>query len=1209
MQKRKEFFAIRLLFFFFLFVCFGQKSKAFPQEERLELRMKGASLIEVMSEIKEKTNYTFLYNVDDIKKIRNINLSGIPKSVRAILQECLTESGLTYEIRDRVIIIKPDPNANSADSKLQRTIKKVKKIYGNVTDNRGMILPGVSVLIKGTYFGTSTDINGNYSFVTSNDPDMILVFSFIGMKTKEVSVGELEKIDVELFPSDEKLSEVLVTTGFQKIDRNLFTGSANKLNQIDIALSGITDVSRSLQGHIAGVQVDNISGTFGISPIVRIRGKASINGSNKPLWVIDGVVQEDIIELTNNDLASGNLSTVLSSGVVGLNPDDIESFQILKDASATALYGAKAMNGVIVITTKKGKTGKLKVTYSGSAIVRQKPNYSQFDILSSDEEMEVYEELYDKGWIDIAKAASAANHGAMSKMFYEIANHNLNWGPDGGLNYQFLSKYANSNTDWFDVLFRNSLSQQHSFSISGGSDKSRYYTSIGYYTDEGQTLADEVKNYTALVKGDFDVSKRLKLGFKVSGNIRDQKLPGSKDRKFEPIDGLYERNFDVNPYNYALYTSRSIRPFDDNGNLEYFRRNYAPFNILYELDHNYVNVDVDDLLFQGEVQYAITSKLRFRSIFQGRWVNTLREQKIHEKSNHAEAYRADDPLFVNSNNFLFDDPDYPEKEPYTVLDQGGFYNTTKNSLTSYFIRNIIDWNLKSDQDHIVKLLFGQEIRYTNRKETHNEIWGYLYDQGGISITNPMVAKYLKFRDQTDYYRKKEKYRFAGVFLTGAYSYRGKYILNSTFRYDGDNRQGKNSDSRYLPTWNVSGAWNIHGENFMKSIGFVDRLKLKATYGLSGDNGIGASPSLILKTGEPLRPNDEDGEDVLYIDELANRDLTWEKLYEFNLGMELEILDGRFYTDIEYFRRRSKDLLGFVTTSGVGGIRKKYGNVGEMKINGIEFTLSTQNVKTKNFNWDTRLTFSYAKDKIIKYYDEPRIADAIQSLGTNLKGYSSNSLFSIPFAGLDSNGVPQFYGSNGKTIQKLNLQKRIDILKYLKYEGPTTPKGFGGLENIFHYKNWTLSIGLNYRFGNKIRLDDAFSNSYDDYSSLPGGLKNRWKKAGDENRTNIPVILTRWKSEELNDAGLNPYQLYSKSTARVADGSFVRLKNIGVVYQLPKSWLDSMNLSSANLKFQAYNIALLYSDKKLNGVDPEFFQSGGISLPMSRTYSFSVNLAF
>lgn len=1208
MQKRKEFFAVRLLFFFLLFVFSGQKSSALPQEDKLELNMQGVSLIKVIAEIREKTSYTFLYNVDDIKKVKAISLSGPPRSVKQILTECLKESGLTYEIRDRLIIIKPvakDKNSRTST----KAVQEIKKLKGNVTNTKGMALPGVSVLIKGTYFGTSTDINGNYSLIQTNDPNIVLVFSFIGMKTKEVKVGDLEQIDVVLYPSDEKLNEVIVTTGFQKIDRNLFTGAANKLNQDDIGLTGIADVSRSLQGHVSGVQVDNVSGTFGTSPIVRIRGKASINGSNKPLWVVDGVVQEDIVELTNNDLTSGNLSTVLSSGVVGINPDDIESYQILKDASATALYGARAMNGVIVITTKKGRTGKPRVTYSGGLILRQKPNYSQFDFLRSDEEMLVYEDLYEKGWIDIANAASAANHGALSKMFDEISNNNLNWGPDGGLNYQFLSKYANSNTDWFDVLFRNSLSQRHSFGISGGTDKVALYSSIGYYHDNGQTVADNVKNYTASIKGEIDMSKRLKLGFKVYGNIRDQHLPGSKDRRFEPITGIYERNFDINPYNYALYTSRSIRPYDDNGQLEYFRRDYAPFNILYELDHNYVNVDVDDLLFQGDVKFSISSKLRFRSVFQGRWVNTLREQKIHETSNHAESYRADDPVIVNQNNFLFDDPDAPERDPYTVLPEGGFYNTTKNSLTSYFIRNILDWKVLSDEKHIANLLFGQEIRYTDRTETHNEEWGYLYEAGGLVKTDPNVARYLKFRDQEDYYRNKEKYRFTGVFLTGAYSFKGKYIVNSTFRYDGDNRQGINSSSRYLPTWNVSAAWNMHGEDFIESIDFIDRLKVKTTYGLSGDNGIGASPNLILRNDVPLRPNAEDSETILYIEELANKDLTWEKLYEFNFGVELEIFKRRIYTDIEYYRRKSKDLLGFVTTSGIGGISQKYGNVGEMEINGFEFTLSSQNIKTNNFNWDTRFTFSYGKDKITKYHDEPRIGDAVQSLGTNLEGYSSNSLFSIPFAGLDSSGVPQFYGPDGGVIQAINLQNRIDILKYLKYEGPTTPRGFGGLDNIFRYKNWNLTVGVNFRFGNKIRLEDAYSDSYDDYSSLPGGLKKRWRNPGDENSTNIPAILSRWKSEDLSDEGLNPYQLYNKSTVQVADGSFVRLKNIGLTYRVPDSWLNAMSLSSASFKIQAYNIGLLYSDKKLNGVDPEFFQSGGISLPMARTYSFSVNLGF
>ncbi|MGQ1911377.1 SusC/RagA family TonB-linked outer membrane protein [Marinifilum sp. RC60d5] len=1209
MQKRKEIFVLRLLFFFLLMCFTGLYVSAQSQEKKLELRMKSATLIQIMSAIKENTNYTFLYNVDDIKKLKGLKLNGTPKSVEDILTDCLSKSGLTYEIRNRLIIIKPISDLQTYKIKTFQSDRYVKKLRGRVTDANGVLLPGVSVLFKGTNFGTSTDINGNYSLLQHNNSNGILVFSFIGMKTREISIGDQEIVDAVLDYTDEKLLEVVVTTGYQKIDRKLFTGAASKIYQKQIELNGIPDASRFLQGHVAGMQIENISGTFGTAPIVRIRGNASVNGSNKPLWVVDGVVLEDIIELTNDDLTSGNLSTVLSSGLLGINPYDIESYQILKDASATALYGAKAMNGVIVITTKKGKRGKPTVSYSGSVSIKQKPSYSQFDVLTSDKEMEVYQELYDKDWIDISTAASASNRGALSKMFHLIANNELSWGPDGGLNYDFLSKYANSNTDWFDVLFRNSLSQQHSFGISGGSDHSRLFSSIGFYNDAGQTVSDKIKNYTASIKGDFDISEKFKLGFKLSGNIRDQQLPGSRDRKFEPITGVYERNFDINPFNYALYTGRSIRPYDDNGDLEYFRHDYAPFNILYELNHNYVNIDVDDFLFQGDLQYKVNSRLKVKSIFQGRWVNTLREQKIHESSNQAEVYRADNPLFVNSNKYLFDDPEAPEKDPYTVLPQGGFYNTTKNSLTSYFMRNIVEWSPKFSDEHITNFLIGQEVRYTNRSEIYKETWGYLYDKGGLVVSDPNFKRYLVFRDLDYFYDTDDRYRFIGAFATGSYSYLGKYIFNATFRFDGDNRQGKIAKSRYLPTWNFSLAWNLHAEKFMSKYSFIDLFKVKATYGLSGDNGIGASKSLVLRDYEPLRPNENDRESVLYIENLANKNLRWEKLYEFNFGFELGLINNRIYLDLEYYKRYSKDLLGLLTTSGIGGETYKYGNVGELKMDGFEATVFTKNINKEKFSWSTKFTFSYSKDKITEYSDEPRIADAIQSLGTNLKDYSAGSLFSIPFAGLDTNGVPQFYGPDGELTQKINLQNRLDILKYLKYEGPVTPRGFGGLNNTFSYNNFSLSVGIHFRYGNKIRLEDAYSDSYDDYSSLPGGLKDRWRSSGDENSTNIPAILSWQFSEQLSDAGLNPYQLYNKSDVRVADGGFVRLKDVSLDYQIPQNWLKNGFINSANLRFQAYNLALLYSDSKLNGIDPEYFQSGGISLPMARTYTFSVNLNF
>ncbi len=1084
-----------------------------------------------------------------------------------------------------------------------------KRITGTVkSTNDGEGIPGVTVVLKSdNKVGTLTDINGKYS-ITVPENAKTLVFSFIGMKTVEKPISG-SVINVELVEDSELIEEVVVT-GYQKIDKKLFTGSAVRLNSDNVKLNGVPDVSRFLQGNVSGVQVENISSTFGATPIVRVRGVASINGANKPLWVIDGVVVEDAVELSAEEITSGNLSTVLSSSTAGINPEDIESFQVLKDASATALYGARAMNGVIVITTKKAKEGRLNVNYSTNLTMRAKPLYSQYNLMTSGEEMTVYQELYEKGWIDIATANTTNNHGALSKMFYEIAKGNLSWGPNGGLNYDYLQRYADANTNWFDLLFKNSISQQHSLNINAGNDKAKVRASLGIYNDPGMTLADKVKNYTASINSDFNLTKKLMLSLKVAGNVRDQKLAASENRNFNAISGKYERNFDINPFNYALYTSRSLTPYTTSGEREYFRRNYAPFNILDELEYNKLNLGVMDLNVQADIDYKISNFLKFRSSLQARWYNSKAVQNIHEKSNNANAYRADNSLFRENNRFLFDDPDQPNLEPYSVLPVGGFKKTTENSLNSYFMRNILDYNpILKNPRHVVTFSAGQEVRYVDRTFDYNEGWGYVFDKGGLIVSDPNFIRFLNARGQ-DYFRSSEtRNRSFGMFLAGGYSFDYKYIINGTFRYDGDNRTGKSRSARYLPTWNISGAWNVTEEPFMKDSKWINSLKLKATYGLTGDNPVNASAALAIYGAEPLRPHLTDRETALVIETLENSELTFEKQYEFNTGFEASLFNNRVFAEFEYYKRNSKDLLGLIETNGVGGMQYKFGNIGEMSIHGIDLTLKTNNIETKKFNWATTFTYSYNKNKITKWQSRDRVGTAVGRNGANFVGYPQGSLFSIPFAGLDVNGIPTFYDKDGDVTYVINMQQREDVPSLLKFEGSVRPTTTGGFINTFKYNNWKFDIGLVYSFGNKIRLDDAFDGTYSDYESLPGDLKNRWQFPGDEKITNVPSIIDKRTYAQILNAGFNPYDMYNKSDLRVADGGFIRLKSVKLEYSLPQFLLTNKYVKGIDLGLSAYNLCLLYADKKLNGIDPEFYQSGGLSLPMSPSYTFTMNIKF
>ncbi|MUP37371.1 SusC/RagA family TonB-linked outer membrane protein [Labilibaculum euxinus] len=1212
MQKRKPFLAKRLLLLFLVVNVFSFQTLANLQGEILELEMTGGSLIEVFAKVKEKTNYTFLYNVDDIKEVNNVTISASPKSVQTILTDCLKDTGLTYEIRDEVIIIKPAAKPVTP-AKEEKPVVEEKKVGGVVTDNTGVGLPGVSVFIKGTSIGTTTNIDGKYNIQLPDASEAILVFSFIGMDTQEITVTNQKVIDVVLTAGSEQIDEVVVT-GYQKIDRRLFTGSAAKISTEEVKLAASPDVSRFLQGTVAGVSVDNVSGTFGAAPVVRIRGNASINGNNKPLWVVDGVILEDLVEVTADDLTSGNLSTVLSSGVAGLNPDDIEDIQVLKDASATALYGAQAMNGVIVINTKKGKIGKMQVSYAGNLTVKERPNYSQFDIANSASEISFYKELQRKGWIDLASSVKARDYGVLGKMYDQIDKGIINWGPDGSLNEEFLSKYGNANTDWFKTLFKNSISQQHSFSFSGGTEKAKYYASISLYDDSGSTIADNVTKYTATMKGDFKVTDKLDIGIKLTTNHRDQKLPGSKDRDFNAIDGVYQRDFDINPFSYALNTSRSIRAYDDKGDLEFFRRDYSPFNIIHELDNNTVDLVATDVIGQLNLNYEIATNLNFSSVFQARRNSALREHKIHESSNQANAYRAMDTQFIrDANQLLFRDPDKPNSNPISILPTGGFYNTVNNTLDFYSIRNSVSWNPTIEDTHIMSFLLGQEVKYTNRKEITSDGWGVQYDRGGLFNEHPDLSKYLSLNNQTREGIEEYRDRYIGYFLNGAYSYKGKYTFNGTIRRDGSNKLGKTKAARHLNSWNLSGKWNLSEENFLADSEKINLLSLKATYGLNGTMGPNASAIQKLVAYQSWRPYDK--ETGVKVEDLANEDLSWEKMYEFSVGAEAAFFNNRVYTDIAYYKRNAFDLVGAVRTSGIGGDALKYGNFADMEIEGFEVALNTVNITHDNFKWTTSINVDYNTSEITKLENVDRIGDYVRNTGGDYLGKPRRGLYSVRFDGLTNQGLPTFINSAGNPInENVNFQTSENVMDYLKYEGVLDAPISGGMTNTFKYKDFSLGIGIVFRAGNKVRLDDLFKLGSTGlrqfgYSSISKDMENRWFSPGDENFTTVPAILNRRFDKDLDTQSLNLYELYNKSDVRVADGGFIRLKTISLGYNLPKSFTNNLGIQRAKISLQAQNILLLYSDKKLNGLDPEFYRSGGVSLPIPRTFTFSLNVGF
>ena len=1080
---------------------------------------------------------------------------------------------------------------------------KISGVVLSVEDNEPVV--GASILVDGTTTGTITDIDGRF---TLNVPDGAkLQVSYIGMQTQTVRAKKDMVIRMEA--DSEVLGEVVVT-GMQRVDKRLFSGAAVQLSGDDVKMDGLADISRGLEGKAAGVSVQNVSGTFGTAPKIRVRGATSIYGSSKPLWVVDGVIMEDAIEVSADQLSSGDAETLISSAIAGLNADDIESFQILKDGSATSIYGARAMAGVIVVTTKKGKAGVSRVNYTGEFTTRLVPSYNDFNIMNSQEQMGIYKQMEEKGWLNFSETVRAAESGVYGKMYQLMNTFDPNTGLPMLANTEasrnaYLCQAEMRNTDWFDVLFSPSLSQNHSVSISSGTEKASFYASLSAMYDPGWYKRSKVERYTANLNTTYNISKHLSLNMIANASYRKQEAPGTLSQDVDVVGGEVKRDFDINPYSYALNTSRTLDPN------EYYTSNYAPFNILNELENNYMDLNIADVKFQAELRWKPIAGLEFAALGAVKYQGTSQEHNIKDNSNQAEAYRAglNDKTIMDKNPLLYTNPDDPYALPISILPEGGIYRRTDYKMMSYDFRGTVNWNKMFNDIHLVNAFGGMEVNSIDRTKSNFQGWGMQYANGE---TPYYIYQYFKkgIEEGNQYFSlNNTDVRSVAFFANANYSYKGRYSVNGTIRYEGTNRMGKSRNARWLPTWNVSGAWNVHEENFFKSLEpALSHLTVKASYSLTADRGPAdvTNSNVIINSYIPYRPFADIQEPGLQIVDLENSELTYEKKHELNIGVDVGFLNNRINLAMDWYKRNNYDLIGVVNTQGVGGQILKYANVASMKSHGLEFTLSTHNIKTEDFNWRTNFIFSNAKNEVTELEQNSNVMELVYGTGFAREGYPVRGLFSIPFKGLDKNGIPLIENEDGEiTSTSIDFQER-DNVDFLIYEGPTDPTITGSFGNEFTYKGFRLNVFMTYSFGNVVRLNPVFSAQYSDMSAMTREFKNRWTLPGDEARTNIPAIISSRMYEENPDYRY-AYNAYNYSDARVAKGDFIRMKEISLSYDFPKQWIAPLKVSSLSLKVQATNLFLIYADKKLNGQDPEFFNAGGVASPVPRQFTFTLRL--
>jgi TonB-linked SusC/RagA family outer membrane protein len=1088
----------------------------------------------------------------------------------------------------------------------------------HVADEAGQPLAGITVQVKGTPRKYVTNVTGDVT-INNVPTGAVLVFSGVNVEEIELAVDGRAELTTRLKRKVAALEDVVVT-GFQRIDRKKFTGSAVTVKADSIRIDGVTDISRMLEGRAAGVSIQNVSGTFGTAPKVRIRGATSINGENKPLWVIDGVVLEDIVNVSNEQLTSGDASTLLGSSVAGLNINDIETFDILKDASAAALYGARAMNGVIVITTKKGKSGTPAIAYTGNFGLQIRPSYTTFDIMNSADQTSLNAELERKLIISYPQLVNSSNSG----IYGELAK--LLQTPDASGNFAvantpaarqaWLMKYANINTDWFKLLFRNSITQQHTLSVSSGSDKAQSYISTSFFYDPGWSVADNVKSYTLNFRQDYNLTNKLSFGFLVNGNVRQQRTAGTENRNSDPLVGAYSRDFDINPFSYALNTSRTLPAYNDDGSYNYSTKDYAPFNILYELQNNFTKLNVLDGKLQGRLTYKITPHLTYDFVGALRYAKTTEEHDILDNANEANAYRVGDPnqpgyntILNAANPRLYQDPTLPFNQAVSVLPYGGFYKRVDRTLSNYTFRNVISYSQSfDDRQHQITALIGQEYRSVDRQTANNIGVGYQYNTGGTPFINYLFFKKMSESNDTYYGMFYEYERAAAFFANAQYTYAGKYTVMGTVRTDGSNRMGNSSRARWLPTWTVAGVWNIDQEKFMDGVdNTLSHLMLKGSYGLNASVGNAINSTTILKSQITNRQYQVDQQTAINIQDLQNKDLTWEKKYELNVGVDAGFLNERVGLAVDWYHRESFDLIGLVRTAGIGGQVSQYANYADMTSHGLDVTITGRIVAAKDWGLSSTLTFGWNVTKITNLRNTPNLWQLVAEGGGAKQGFPVRGLFSVANKGLDPFwGYPLFVNDSGNVSPQVNLLSLNT--SYLKYDGPADPTITGGWTNNIRYKDFSLSALVTYQAGNKVRLRPVYSTYYSDLDALPNEFKRRFEVMGDDKLTNIPsVVMYPQAGYILQQRSAFPYNNYNYSIDRVADGGFVRLKAVTFSYLLPPALMTRVGLRSGSVSVTGNNLWLIYSDSRLHGQDPEFFTTGGVALPVNKQITFSLKL--
>ena len=920
--------------------------------------------------------------------------------------------------------------------------------------------------------------------------------------------------------------------------------------------------------------------------VTTMRQATSVKSTYYPLWVIDGVIYKEDKDFNVADLSSPEAKRLIAAALPGLSESDIQSFQVINDASATALYGQRALGGVISVRTSKAGQGTNSFTYQAELSYRAIPSYREFNILNSQDQMAVFNEMVNGKSLDNSTVFISSRYGVYGWLYNQIYNYKDAGGSYGALNTdEGRTAYFRSaelrNTNWFKELYQHSIRHQHTLTFSTGTQKANYYASLNAALDPGWNKYENSQEYSVNFNADFRPFKGWSFGVRSSAAF-----------------SKYHYGGDFRPASYARTASRTLDPN------AYYAYDDTPFNIKHEMMHNTSDYKKANMSIQATINWQPIDQLRISALGALRYLDQHGSTDRDEQSNAAQVYRNTSKSIIRSNNSrLYRPLDDPKAIPQVVMPYGGIRNSQNIIEERYDGQLKLHYNdsFGANGAHSVSAVGGLEVFEERRLDEWFDAYGVNYDLGYLTTYSPLL--FTNLRNQSKQYYKIHPTLNRGVSFVGNvdYNYLGRYRINASYRREGTNQFGSARTIRWIPTWNVGGTWSIDQESFFPKLGPLSSLSANLSYGMSGTIPYVHNALPRLQTLLPFFGDANLIEPGLYINEPANFDLTYEKMYELNLGVNFGLFDERISTGLTFFNRQGRDLIDQVNPQGTGGfVDGLYGNVAQMTSNGVEVSLTTQNIRSKDFSWSTSVTYTHNTNKVTRLNTNPSVTNLTS--GAARQGYPLNSLFSIPFYKLDANGHPRFFLPSGADVlpdgrhitsprtggQVAWTAYAPDEIDYLVYSGTKTPTDLGGINNSFSYKNFRLGVYIYYSFGAVMRLPEQFATQYNDYQIMGKEFNRRWLRAGDEDRTDVPVIATD-AHRQANPYLSNAYENYNRSNVRVAKTDYIQLRDISLSYTVPKSFVQRLRFSSLALKLQASNVALLYADKKLNGALPYSYQ--------------------